>query len=150
MFDYAPETRTLQVCDDGCGIGNLQTLLTVAESGWDADLIEREHPFGVGFLSAIFACEDLTVVSRGGRISVPTADLLAFQPVSVEPVDDWDGITRITLRDFKRAADQLEFHLRRLARGFPIPVVFNGEELKRHEALDAAWTSSRPKSGRSI
>jgi len=38
----------LTVCDDGCGIACLKTLLTVAESGWDVDVIERECPFGIG------------------------------------------------------------------------------------------------------
>ncbi|QPK62890.1 ATP-binding protein [Methylomonas sp. LL1] len=41
-LDYDAHSQTLTVCDDGCGIESLQTLLTVAESGWDADIIERE------------------------------------------------------------------------------------------------------------
>lgn len=55
-FSFCPETKVLQVSDDGCGIESIETLLTVAESGWDAELVAQEHPFGVGFLSALFAC----------------------------------------------------------------------------------------------
>ena len=86
VIDFNPESKTLVVCDDGCGIDCFQTLLTVAESGWDADLVEREHPFGIGFLSALFACEHLTVESRGQRIAMPTADILSFKPIAVTPV----------------------------------------------------------------
>lgn len=135
-FEYVEDTRTLTVCDDGCGIACLKTLLTVAESGWDVDVIEREHPFGLGFLSAIFACDAISVDSKGGRFSVDTAALLAFQPIAIEPVD-WQGITRLTLTQFKPEADQIESQLRRLARGFPIEVRFNGVSLDRPRAVNS-------------
>ncbi|WP_020482876.1 ATP-binding protein [Methylomonas sp. MK1] len=48
VINFCPETKTLQVLDDGCGIESMATLLTVAESGWDADVIVNEHPFGLG------------------------------------------------------------------------------------------------------
>lgn len=135
-FEYVQDTRTLKVCDDGCGIACLTTLLTVAESGWDIELIEREHAFGIGFLSALFSCEAISVDSKGGRFSVDTAALLAFQPIVIEP-NDWQGITRLTLTQFKPEADQVESQLRRLARGFPIEVRFNGASLDRPRAVNS-------------
>ncbi|OQW64954.1 MAG: hypothetical protein BVN35_22370 [Proteobacteria bacterium ST_bin11] len=136
-FEYAEASRTLTVCDDGCGIESLQTLLTVAESGWDVELIETEHAFGVGFLSALFACETISVDSKGGRFSVNTADLLAFQPIMIEPAD-WKGITRLTLTQFKPETDRIVSQLCRLARGFPIEVRFNGASLERLRAITSA------------
>lgn len=135
-FEYVEASRTLTVCDDGCGIEFLQTLLTVAESGWDAELIETEHAFGVGFLSALFACETISVDSKGGRFSANTAELLAFQPIMIEPAD-WQGITRLTLSQFKPEADHIESQLRRLARGFPIEASFNGVRLDRSRAISS-------------
>lgn len=135
-FDYDESTKTLTVCDDGCGIESLKTLLTVAESGWDAELIERECPFGLGFLSALFACEAIGVDSKGGRFSVNTAELLAFQPIVIEPAD-WNGITRLTLDQFKPESERIESQLRRLARGFPIEVRFNGVSLDRPRAANS-------------
>jgi len=126
----------LTVCDDGCGIACLTTLLTVAESGWDIELIEREHAFGIGFLSALFSCEAISVNSKGGRFSVDTAALLAFQPIAIEPAD-WQGITRLTLTQFKPEADRIESQLCRLARGFPIEVRFNGVSLDRPRAVNS-------------
>lgn len=136
-FDYDEATRQLTVRDNGSGIDCLLTLLTVAESGWNTELIEREHPFGVGFLSALFACESIGVNSKGGRFTALTEDILSFQSVTISPAIDWDGITTITLQGFKPAAHHIESHLNRLAKGFPINVLFNGIALERSRALTA-------------
>lgn len=184
VIDFIPESKTLVVRDDGCGIDCFQTLLTVAESGWDAELVEREHPFGIGFLSALFACEHLTVESRGRRIAMPTEDILSFKPVAVTTIircpveprfegdacgcgsnnldgpdhegiydcydcglfftaeaigqgESWNGVTTVKLDGFKPEPGKVASRLAALAEGFPIPVVFNGEALKRPWALDS-------------
>jgi hypothetical protein len=182
-IDFAPETKTLVVRDDGCGIDCYQTLFTIAESGWDAEIVEQEHPFGLGFLSALFACGHLEVESKGGRISMPTGEILSFKPVTVTPavrcpaearfegdicgcgsanvngpdgegVYDcgdcgifftaesigktcWDGVTTVRLGGFKPDAGQVASRLAELAKGFPIPVIFNGQALHRPWALDS-------------
>ncbi|OAI13183.1 hypothetical protein A1507_17595 [Methylomonas koyamae] len=134
-FDYCADTNTLTVTDDGCGIDSLETLLTVAESGWDVELIAKEHAFGVGFLSALFACRHLELSSKGGCFSVDTDHILGFQPVEVLPVTDWNGLTEIRLVDI--ANGPLENTLADLATGFPIPVHFNGVSLPRPNAIDS-------------
>lgn len=136
-FDYDETHRQLTVTDNGCGIACLKTLLTVAESGWAADVIEKEQPFGLGFLSALFSCTELAVTSKGGQFVAATADLLAFQPVMVQPVTNWDGLTRLVLSGFKPDANQIENHLPLLAKGFAIDVKLNGKVLERPRALDA-------------
>ena len=137
VFEFAPETKILRVTDDGCGIDSIETLLTVAESGWDADVVAQEHPFGIGFLSALFACRHLTVVSKGGRFSVNTDDVLSFKPVTVSPVADWDGITVITMLGVDLDLKNVQDTLNRLSRGFPIPVSLNDVFLERPYALDS-------------
>lgn len=137
VFEFAPETKTLRITDDGCGIGSIETLLTVAESGWDMEVVETEHPFGMGFLSALFACNHITIVSKGGQISADTNAILSFKPVTVQPVDDWDGITSITLVGVNLEAAKVESLLKKLCRGFPIPVILNGVTLERKHALDS-------------
>lgn len=137
VFEFIAETKILQVTDDGCGIDSIETLLTVAESGWDAETIAQEHPFGIGFLSALFACRHITVVSKGGRISVNTADILSFKPIEVAPVSNWDGITSITMIGVELGLEQIEDMLDRLADGFPIPVKLNDEILDRKCAIDS-------------
>lgn len=136
-FEFAPETRILRVTDDGCGIDSIETLLTVAESGWDADVVAQEHPFGIGFLSALFACRHITVVSKSGRISVDTDDVLSFNPVNITPVPEWDNVTTITMVAVDLELGRIEHELKRLASAFPIPVIFNGESLTRPHATDS-------------
>lgn len=137
VFEFAPETKTLKVVDDGCGIESIETLLTVAESGWDADVVAQEHPFGLGFISALFACRHLTVVSKSGQISVDTEEVLSFEPVTVNPVSDWDGLTVISMAGVDIDAEKLAETLKKLAKGFPIPVSINGKALGRPHALDS-------------
>ena len=137
VFEFAPETKILRVTDDGCGIDSIETLLTVAESGWDADVVAQEHPFGIGFLSALFACRHMTVVSKSGRISVDTDDVLSFKPITVTTVTDWDDITVITMVGVDLELGQIEEVLKRLARGFPIPVLLNDILIDREYALDS-------------
>lgn len=136
-IDFVPESKTLAIRDDGCGIDSFQTLLTVAESGWDADTIEREHPFGIGFLAALFACDHLTVESKGKRISMPTEDILSFKPVTVMQAEPCNVVTAVRLDGFKPDAEAVVSRLTVLAEGFPVPAFFNGETLKRPKALDS-------------
>ena len=136
-FNFCPETKVLEVIDDGCGIKSIEILLTVAEAGWDADRITQEHCYGIGFLSALFACRHITVTSKSGSIDVDTDEVLAFKPVVITPVKDWEGITTITLHDVDLALDKIAGVLRRCARGFPIPVILNGEHLDRTVAVDS-------------
>lgn len=137
-FDFDEATKTLQVTDDGCGIESIATLLTVAESGWDSDVVAQEHPFGIGFLSALFACRHITVASKSGQLSVETADILSFKPVTITPVSHWDNITALTLVGVDFDLPQIEKVLKQLARGFPIPVILNGNPLARAFALDSS------------
>lgn len=146
-FEFAPETKILRVTDNGCGIDSIETLLTVAESGWDANVVSQEHPFGIGFLSALFACRHITVVSKGGRISVDSDAILSFRPVSVSPVPEWDGITMITMIGVDLELGRIEHELRRLASAFPIPVLFNGAILDRPHAMDSGLEFSNTEIG---
>ena len=81
--NFTFQGTNLTVEDDGRGIGDFQHLLSVAESGWDAETIEREHAFGIGFLSALYSCKRITVISEGVTLSADTADILAFKPVGL-------------------------------------------------------------------
>lgn len=97
-LDFELGRERLVATDDGGGIDDIQTLLTVAESGWDAETVQREHPFGLGFLSAVHACEGLEIASKFGRVNFRTADLLAFESIPVDlPTSPWDGATVIVL-----------------------------------------------------
>jgi hypothetical protein len=137
LFDFDEGTKCLIITDDGCGIESIETLLTVAESGWNAEVVANDRPYGIGFLSALFACLHITVLSKRGKLCVDTADVLAFKPVVVAPVTNWQGKTVITLLGVEFDELQIKSALKRLAVAFPVPVLLNGEEFDRPHALDS-------------
>jgi hypothetical protein len=141
-FNYDQATGTLAVADDGCGIDDIEALLTVAQSGWDGEVMTEEHPFGIGFLSALYACEHLSLVSKCGRLAALTADVLSFQDLEVDTSVNWLGKTIITLTGFGLDADKIDKELKTLAEGFPIPVFYNGESLRRYAAFDVVLERS--------
>lgn len=129
---YDEQAERLVIEDDGCGIGDLQHILEVAESGWDEATKAEESPYGIGFLSALFAAKQCQVESRGGSVSFDTAHALAFGDVTVFPSVYTKG-TRVALEGgiaFNESA------LKGYTKGFPIPVFLNGLELERPHAVD--------------
>lgn len=129
------EGDTLIVVDDGCGIEDFQNLFTIAESGWDNQTQSLENPFGMGFTSALFACERLTVESRGKRLQACTADILNMSTQKVERGTVICG-TRLTLKTLTFDPNKIAYALERIAYGYPIPIRFNGKELARGDAID--------------
>ena len=118
--------------DNGTGIKDFQSLLTVAESGWDIETIEKNNAFGIGFLSAIYASEKVMVSSNGAQVFFDTKELLDGKSVDVKPSDFTDGTEIILNGEFN--LDNLDA----LFIGFPIPVFINGEEVKRKDAFNEA------------
>lgn len=133
QFSFSEE-GTLVVVDNGKGIDDFQKLLTLSESGWDAELVVREHAFGQGFFSALHSGKHVTVESRGRRIAFETEDILNFASVTEEQ-SDFIGGTRITLQGMTLPKKNLVEALTRFAKGFPIDVTFEGKQLSRKHAL---------------
>ena len=123
---------TITFADNGTGIKDFQSLLTVAESGWDIETIERNNAFGIGFLSAIYASSSVLVRSNGQLVVFDTNELLEGKSVNVL-IDTLINGTEITL------SGEFNFvNLKILFKGFPIPVFINGEEVKRTHAFNEA------------
>lgn len=135
--------KDLTVVDDGHGIENFQNLFTIAESGWNHQTRSIENPFGMGFTSALFACERLTVESRGQRLEATTRALLDMVEVPVVTGEITTG-TRPTLSKLSFDETRMEGALQSIARGYPIPIIFNGVALARPEALDATTFDQTP------
>jgi hypothetical protein len=117
--------------DNGCGIDDFQKLLTLADSGWDGDDVVNEKPFGMGFFSALFAGEEVTVLSKGKMLKIDTASAASFEDlhVVVDPRGNVDG-THITILKKDGFAGVYEEAVAESA-AFPIPVLINGEEVSR-------------------
>jgi hypothetical protein len=131
---YDAGAKRLVVRDDGCGIADFQTLLTLGESGWSEAVQRAEHPFGLGFLQSLYAAGRCTVESGGRRVGFDTRAALAGATVAVERGTDTRGTT-VTLEEVE--LPRLDREIVRMTRGFPIPVHFNGVVLRRPHAPDA-------------
>ena len=132
-FDFDEATTTLSITDNGCGVADFRTLITVAESGWSEETMISEKPFGIGFFSVSFAAETIVVESRGKKISFSSEDLIAKRQIAVES-SSFIGGTRISLIGCKLDQDKIRNALENYVRGFPTPVFWMGEELERPHA----------------
>lgn len=124
---YDADAKRLTVTDDGCGVSDFQTLLTLGESGWSEEVRRTEQPFGLGFLQSLYVAEHCCVESGGRRLRFDTRAALNGAMLGVERGRDLPGTT-VTLENV--ALPQLDRVIARLARGFPLRVSFNGVDRK--------------------
>ena len=144
-IEFTMEGNVLTVVDDGIGITNMQNLLTIGESGWDAETLAEEKAFGMGWLSCLFAAQHVTVESRGKLLKFDVNDAIDFRQIEVKdaPAKSVSG-TRLVLAGFEMNEHAVKAALSEKAKGFPITVSFNGEELERPYTLtsrDDAFTA---------
>lgn len=137
---------SLTITDDGIGITDLQTLIFIAESGWDKRLKARENAFGLGVLSALYFADTLTVHSRDKLFSARTAEIIAGEPIEEDIAGFHLEGTAIHLEGVKpvQAGQDLptwvEHELQRLCEAFPVPVWLNDAEVPRPLAKpDLPW-----------
>ncbi|NKE71296.1 hypothetical protein [Candidatus Manganitrophus noduliformans] len=138
-----------RIDDNGSGIADFQSLLTLGGSGWEPEVIERENPFGLGFYAALYAAVTVEIRSRGRRAVLHSGRILSGEPVALQPFDIQSG-TSIVLHLKKSIVDagkenrigKLKEALEAIVRGFPVPVYLNAESLKRPYALDV-WKGLR-------
>lgn len=123
--------NTISFTDNGNGINDFQSLLTVAESGWDRETIKKTNAFGIGFLSSIYASDVVEVKSGHQFVRFKTQDLLNGHSVKVETGrSKVKGTIVILTGTFK--TDNLESY----TTGFGIPVTINGVNSPRKNALN--------------
>ncbi len=127
--------------DNGKGIQDFQSLFTLGETGWDNNVQKKTSPYGVGFLSALTCCEQISVCSCCSMFSMKTADILAMKPVKLVNFKIGEGcseVTTITLSLLKNEILVKDFYhdIATLAMGYPIPVFLNDEELDRPHSLE--------------
>lgn len=142
-FDLDKDTATLTIADDGCGVDDFSKLLALCESGWDEQTMLSDKPFGMGFFSTFFACESITVRSKGKKLVAKLNDIVSKRALSVDT--DSDPVKRGTVLVMQGVqkeligeaieTDVVLNHLKSYAMGFPIDVRYNGESLPRPHAM---------------
>lgn len=131
------DAKTLVVEDNGSGIADFDTLLSFGSSGWSEEVMERDSPFGIGFLAGVFAAEEIEVESNGLRLTAKSAQILSMQPVLLQSSSRTVG-TRVVLYGYN-----VDLQIGRILDGYPIPVFFNSTEVERPHAVDqGTWIDS--------
>lgn len=131
---YDAAALTLTVEDNGAGIEDFSVLLSITTSGWDQATKEQERPYGMGFLSAVYAAQEVRIESRGKVLQFNTEQALAGEKFFVQPdTQALVGRTRVILNGFKWNLG--EQTVPSMVDGFAIPVFFNGQEMPRPHAV---------------
>lgn len=136
---YDADAQKLTVKDDGAGVADFAILMRAGVSGWGADTVAAEKPYGLGFLSAIYGAAHVSVSSRGKCLAFDTERAIDSGRFEVVDAPFTEGTT-IVLVGFvwKRAAEAIQ----RMATGYALPITFNGVVQKRPQALDASWNTT--------
>ncbi|MEZ9319119.1 ATP-binding protein [Vibrio sp. 10N.222.49.E4] len=120
----------LTILDDGSGIADMQKLLSIAESGWSSD-VDKCNPYGMGFLSTLFACEHIKIQSQHQMLSSSTEAILSGESIVIEDSLRGNG-TLIELEGISDAlfgyltSSKYDREVDRIGEGYDIDVVLNG------------------------
>src|SRR5260370_38492540 len=83
----------ITVQDDGQGIEDFQSLLTLGASDWSTEIQEREDPAGMGFFSL---CRSGVEVHSGFRfVKITPSVFLGREEAAVETSDEFVSGTRV-------------------------------------------------------
>lgn len=142
--EISREQDFIRIKDNGCGIDDFGNLLNVSESGWSSEVKAIEHAFGMGWVSCLYNAESVEVISNGKRTAFHTSEALSFSDLVVEEVTGAkQGETIITLHGVEkiiksiasygegwlRGDEALLSGVKKLTKGFGLPIVFNGESI---------------------
>src|SRR6266852_4991808 len=136
--ETAPQSRRCEitVTDNGRGIKDFQTLLTLGESGWNSELQASEDPAGMGFFSLCRSAE-VEVCSGNHHVLITPAVFLGKAEARVETSSDFLAGTRIRfVRESSR--NSLANALIKVSEFCPVEVRLDGKELPRHDFLEGA------------
>lgn len=128
----------LIIRDDGSGIDDPAKILTLGDSGWDADLAHREDPAGMGVFS--LAGRHVEIRSRSGAngagwcVVIPPEAWESGALLAIESCDIEAG-TEIRIDIPEAWICDLTAAVASAARYYPLPVTFQGDELRREDFL---------------
>ncbi len=143
---FEEESSTLTVADDGIGISDFSVLLKFSRTGWDQAVVHEDRPFGMGVFSYFHVAKEVVFSSRGRRVAVTEADIAQSRALSVDPDTNAPAVgTQVVFRSLndklfgggRTRTESLLTSLQSVAKGFPIPVFFNGQEVERRLAESA-------------
>lgn len=127
---------TVRIIDDGCGVDDMQKLFCAALSGWDEQTKLTETPYGLGFLSTLFAARRIRVESGDRFVVIDTDKVIALDDFHDAPLPVPRKGTMVELWEVDIPAGSLQQRLKHIAKGYSLPIVLNGSLLPNPHALN--------------
>lgn len=121
----------VSISDNGHGVKNFSTLLSKSRSEWEIENVQKESPFGMGFLACLYAAQKIKVHSGKQAFTANTDDLIQLKPVSVEESGESVQGTRIELWGVTSTDFPVEY-----VAGFPINITTNGNAIARPHTIE--------------
>ena len=118
----------VEITDNGHGIKNMSQMFLKSTSDWTSDGIEKEKPYGMGFLSVLYQSKRVVIKSNHYCLDAMTDDILSLKEIPITKMSKGINGTEIKLFGVKEVFPKFEF------RGFPIPITINGHEVERGHA----------------
>ncbi len=131
----------LLIADDGTGIDDPATFVTLGRSGWSDRIARREDPAGMGVFS--LAGKRVTVRSfsktagSGWMVTIPEDGWQGEDSLTVEASDIRKG-TQLVIAMPAEWLPNLQSRVEAAAKHFPLPVEFQGAVLPREDFLKGA------------
>jgi Histidine kinase-, DNA gyrase B-, and HSP90-like ATPase len=116
--------RQLTIADDGSGIANPQTLLTLGESDWSEETKQQEAPAGMGIFS--LANRSVTIRSHDWQVHLTPAHFSGEAIAHVTPCETISG-THFSFTVTETELSTLRYQVDQSAKFYPLPVWFNDE-----------------------
>ena len=153
-IDVRTTGNIITVTDDGKGIEDPAALLAFGQSAWDNETSKKEDPAGMGVYS-LARQPKVTIRSRvrprepdspaapGWQVQLTPEHFLGQRSAAVDTTkgDRMPFGTEVKFQDDKAAqtkAAYYKFAVQDAAKFFPLPVTWNGEEIKRLDFLHDA------------
>ncbi|WP_294048013.1 ATP-binding protein [Sphingopyxis sp.] len=132
---------SLHIADDGRGVDDPASFVTLGRSGWSDEIAQREDPAGMGVFSLAGRTVTVRSFSRvadeGWAMTIPADAWEGTQPLAVESCRIRAG-TEIIIAMPKEWLCNLRAQVEAAARHFPLPIHFHGELLPREDFLEGA------------
>ncbi|WP_313195197.1 hypothetical protein [Shinella zoogloeoides] len=132
--------QAIRIADDGAGLTDPRSLFSLGQSEWSTALSRSEDAAGMGFFS--LANRGAIIISRqkgmehAWTIAATPDAFHGREPVTVDVGPD--GHQGVTVIFPERKGENLAGAVLIASRHFPVPVIFNGEEMASSDFLDTA------------
>lgn len=122
--------------DNGGGISSWQDLLSLADSGWSAEIKGEEHPYGMGFFSCISAAKRVKIESLDQMMEFDRDEVMNFNDIEITQGTEHVQGTRITLSGLPHIWE-IDNAIKSFSIGFPVAVLHNGAVLDQSLSVQA-------------